>query len=85
MYDAIHIEIKIVEFDTVRVRFNEIDGDEDSILALSGLLLDHVQDRERVSIGKPSIKGWDSHGFSPDLLAPDLFPIWGPRQKSPNK
>lgn len=73
MNDAVHIEKKIVEFDTVRVRFGEIGA-----LALSGLLLDHVQDRERVSIGKPSIESWDSHGASLSISLSR-----GPRQKSP--
>ncbi|RWW35014.1 hypothetical protein BHE74_00035410 [Ensete ventricosum] len=65
--DAVHVQVEIVEFEAVRVRLGEIQGKGGTAHALSGLLLDHVRDRERVAIGEPSVKGRNSHTSSSSL------------------
>lgn len=64
MDDPVHVEVEVVEFEPVRVRPPQIDGDEDPSVDLHGLLLDHVRDRERVPIREPSVERWNSHGGS---------------------
>lgn len=60
MNDTVHIKIKIVIFDVVRVWLTRIDGDLNA-LDNNRFFLDGVDNHHRIFLCKPSIERWDSH------------------------
>ena len=60
MDDSIHVEVQVVEFKTIGVRFTGIDRNRDSIDGL-WFFFDDIYDYKRVFVNQPSIEGGYTH------------------------
>lgn len=60
MDDSVHVEIKIVEFEVVRVRLAGVDGDRDAV-DHDRFFFDHVHNNHRILLREPPVERWNPH------------------------
>ncbi|KAL6965983.1 hypothetical protein U1Q18_047062, partial [Sarracenia purpurea var. burkii] len=53
--NSIHVEVKVIEFHTIRVRFGDVDGNGDAVVVHAGILPD-TGDQLKVPIRDPPIE-----------------------------